>query len=234
MPPTPTAFLPPLGDPNGAIARDIARRVSRFPNLRGDIAGATWTIDESAVWRVRRRRDCMAELRRLGVRAHPWEEPLTTPVPSPVEIFDAIGGVRFYPAREGEPIVVSCELAARLPALVAILRRHDVRSIAVLSALRDHPITSFHTMGLALDVSRLHSRSLGLLDVERDFAITYDQETCAAPPPAGPRAAALLAIACDIAAARIFQSVLTPNYNLGHRNHFHLDMRPDDPRFFVR
>ena len=44
----------------------------------------------------------------------------------------------------------------------------------------------------------------------------------------------LLAIACDLAKSQLFSSVLTPNYNAGHRDHFHLDLRPDDPRFFLR
>ena len=44
----------------------------------------------------------------------------------------------------------------------------------------------------------------------------------------------LHAIACDLAESHRFSSVLTPNYNAGHRDHFHIDIRPDDPRLFVR
>jgi hypothetical protein len=44
----------------------------------------------------------------------------------------------------------------------------------------------------------------------------------------------MLEIACEIGASKRFSSVLTPNYNEGHRNHFHLDVRPNDPRVFVR
>jgi hypothetical protein len=32
----------------------------------------------------------------------------------------------------------------------------------------------------------------------------------------------------------LFNTVLTPNYNAGHRDHFHLDIRPDDQRFYFR
>jgi hypothetical protein len=41
-------------------------------------------------------------------------------------------------------------------------------------------------------------------------------------------------IACDLYRSGKFQSVLTPNYNEGHRDHFHIDIRPDDPRAFLR
>jgi hypothetical protein len=41
-------------------------------------------------------------------------------------------------------------------------------------------------------------------------------------------------IACDLAQSRHVSTVLTPNYNAGHRDHFHVDVRPDDPRVFVR
>jgi hypothetical protein len=62
----------------------------------------------------------------------------------------------------------------------------------------------------------------------------FDVETCDAPAPAGDEARELLAIACELADAHSFSTVLTPNYNDGHRNHFHIDARPDDPRFYVR
>jgi len=45
---------------------------------------------------------------------------------------------------------------------------------------------------------------------------------------------ALVAIACELYRSGKFQSVLTPNYNEGHRDHFHIDIRPDDPRAFLR
>ncbi|MCZ7684525.1 MAG: extensin family protein [Sandaracinaceae bacterium] len=62
---------------------------------------------------------------------------------------------------------------------------------------------------------------------------TPAHRTCEAPDDDW-RAAALMRIACGLAESRQFSSVLTPNYNEGHRNHFHVDIRPDDPRIFVR
>nr|MDQ3035207.1 extensin family protein [Myxococcota bacterium] len=60
--------------------------------------------------------------------------------------------------------------------------------------------------------------------------------TCAGEPPPGATtaAAALRAIACDLAASGVLSTVITPAYSAGHRDHLHVDARPDDPRLFVR
>ena len=67
-----------------------------------------------------------------------------------------------------------------------------------------------------------------------DFALDYDHVTCEGPRPARPGARTLLDAACALGRSHVFSSVLTPNYNEGHRDHFHVDARPDDPRFFLR
>ena len=130
--------------------------------------------------------------------------------------------------------VISGELAARLRDLASVVAKHGVHTVYVMSAYRDHPYPSFHTLGLALDLSRFETAD-GPLVVKSDFVIDRARETCdeaAADPHDKHRL--LHAIACDLAKSKRFSSVLTPNYNVGHRDHFHLDIRPDDPRFFLR
>jgi hypothetical protein len=121
--------------------------------------------------------------------------------------------------------------------LASVLRRHGVHTAYVLSAYRDHPYPSFHTLGLALDLSRFDTDD-GSLIVATDFVIDHDRETCTELPATesghNAKDRTLRAIACELAGLHRFSSVLTPNYNVGHRDHFHLDIRPDDPRFFVR
>jgi hypothetical protein len=104
-----------------------------------------------------------------------------------------------------------------------------------MSAYRDHPWASFHTLGLALDISRFRTKR-GPLVVRTDFIQTPEAPTCEGPAPEGSSDAAqrLRAIACALAATKRFSSVLTPNYNAGHHDHFHIDIRPDDERLFVR
>jgi hypothetical protein len=159
---------------------------------------------------------------------------MTTPVPTPIELTGAIQGIRFHSMHADRGIVISCELATRLVDMVTVLQRHNITAVDVISSYREEPRESFHTMGLALDVNRFRTQEGGLLSVENDFAVTPAFETCSAPSPTTPSAQRLIAIACDLADTGKFSSVLTPNYNVGHRDHFHFDIRPDDPRIFVR
>jgi hypothetical protein len=233
LPPPPTAFLAPARDPAGHQARRIAERVPRFPNFRAQIPGATWTSDEAHVWSIRRERECLAALRRAGVPFRIPEETFETPIPTPVALRGPVHGVRFVSVHADREVVLACEMALRLPALVEILRPFGVRGVDVLSSYRTEPHASFHTMGLALDISRFRTDHGGL-SVIRDFVVTPDAPTCEAPEPEDRQAREVLQIACALWRSRLFSSVLTPNYNEGHRDHFHLDARPDDPRVFLR
>jgi hypothetical protein len=98
-----------------------------------------------------------------------------------------------------------------------------------------------HPAALAVDVQRFGKRVPGALeadravartwlDVERDFHGRIGAETCgpSAPPPDPPTPEALemRALVCEAAAARMFTSMLTPNYDAAHRNHLHLEVTP--------
>lgn len=220
----------------GKAAREIAKRVGSFPNFRGKIAGATWRVEPSSVWSIREAEVCLAQLSELGVQAQPWKAALPTPVATPVQLKAAVNGVTFRFLHPAAGSVLSCELAARLHDIAQTVAKHGVHTVWVMSAYRDHPYPSFHTLGLALDLSRFDTEA-GPLIVKSDYQIDRTRETCAQPPPSAKgsdKHHKLHAIACDLAETGRFSSVLTPNYNAGHRDHFHLDIRPDDPRLFVR
>jgi hypothetical protein len=227
-----TRFTLARHDPASAAARSIARRVPRFFNFRAQVPGAVWREEESARFAIRAQRSCLAELSRLGVSAHLVTRPLTTPVPVPVAIDAPIEGVAFASLHADREVEVSCELAVRLVPLARILRAHGVLAVGVNSSYRSQPKVSFHTFGLALDVAAFRTRER-TLQVARHFEVTPDTRTCEAHP-ASEEGRALLAIACAVAESGLFSSVLTPNYNEGHRDHFHFDVRPDDPRLFLR
>lgn len=230
----PRRFAAPREDPAGAIARTLARRIPTFLNYRAIIPGGEWRVDRRASWQIRPQEDCYAALEEAGV---PFTRlaPLRTPVASPVTIDGPIGGVelRMYRPEEG-PLTVSCEMAVRLVAVAEIARRHHVRAIVVLSAYRSTPQQSFHRLGLGLDLFAFETDDGTVLSVYDDFEETPAHRTCDAPRPRGRAARTLVRLACDLAASRLFSSVLTPNYNEGHRNHIHLDARPDDRRIFIR
>lgn len=232
-PERPRRFLAPREDPNGSIARRIARLVPSFYNYRAIIPGGEWTLSRRTIFRVRPEADCLAALDEAEIPYERVVEELETPTPTPVEIVGPVNGISFVMLREEDRLVISCEMAARLPLLTRIARRQRVHRITILSSHRTRPRQSFHRMGMALDIFSLDTNR-GTLSVNDHFAETPAHPTCEAPAPSDRRAAALLRIACDLAASRRFNSVLTPNYNDGHRNHFHIDIRPDDDRIFVR
>jgi hypothetical protein len=233
-PPMPTRFLAPASDPAGQAARSLARRVRSFLKFRGEIPGATWSVDPTAVWSVRREDACLRALDRSRVEYLRVERELTTPAPTLVQLSETpIEGVSFVSAHLDRVLEVSCELATRLPALARILKAHGIRSVYVNSSYREQPRMSFHTFGLALDIAAFKTRHNEMWLVAKHFEATPEALTCASQP-ATREGTALLAIACELAQSHLFSSVLTPNYNSGHRDHFHLDLRPDDPRFFLR
>ena len=41
-------------------------------------------------------------------------------------------------------------------------------------------------------------------------------------------------LVCAAAEAHVFNSILTPNYNPAHKNHFHLELTPDVDWFMLR
>jgi hypothetical protein len=230
----PATFAAADHDEAGVAARAIAAAVPTFHNYRGDIAGARWTGDAEA-WQVRNAAACLAALHDAGVPAHVYADPtrpLRTPVPTAVELDGPVGGIAFRD--HDAPIRISCELALKLPRIAEILTHHDIVAVDVTSSYRDRPRESFHTFGMALDLGRFEKRDGTLLVVTRDAQGTPGAETCDAPPPRAPRARELRVIACELAATHAFETVLTPNYNTGHRSHFHVDVRPDDTRTFVR
>ena len=240
VPPAPATPALPLfyaTEPNtqaGKAAREIARRVATFTNYRSQIPGATWLVDDAARWSIREREACLGELQQHGIEVEPWSGNLPTPVATPVKVRAAVSGVTFRFMHGAAGAVISCELAVRLRDLAEIVAKHGVHTVYVMSAYRDHPYPSFHTLGLALDLSRFETAQ-GALDVKSHFVIDRAHETCdAAAPQRDDKHRVLHAIACDLAKSKRFSSVLTPNYNAGHRDHFHVDVRPDDPRLFLR
>ncbi|MDB4986054.1 MAG: hypothetical protein JWN04_1232, partial [Myxococcaceae bacterium] len=175
---------------------------------------------------------CLEQAQKLRLPITPLSRPLTTPVPAPVVLHGPVGGVAFRAVQSDREVELSCELATRLPALAAILRKHGVRAVHVNSSYREQPRVSFHTFGLALDIASFETKA-GPLVVATDFEATPEVPTCDAKP-VSERGRALLALACELSQSGLFSSVLTPNYNAGHRDHFHLDVRPDDARLFLR
>lgn len=206
--------------------RDLRHWIRTWPNMRVGHPFEIWSWDPDVVPRLRSKAVCLGELRAKGVRFEVED-------PSPLVPFAV--KVRRVPGLSinGRDLVISCEMASRLPALASILNEHGFSGVTIMSAWRSHPHESFHTLGLALDLARFTTQDGEILDVEDDYVKSGDAETCAVLAPEG-KARRLQALACSLFASRAFSTVLTPNYNHGHRHHFHVDIRPADERFYLR
>jgi hypothetical protein len=161
-----------------------------------------------------------------------------------------LGAVRFVtgaPESEREHLpweVLDCRLVLALNEWARVLEAHDVNEVVFSSGWR--PATKFastagaegkrHSGALAMDVHSFRLRSGGELVVERDFHGRLDAPVCGpeapAPSPNVPEARQLRSIVCSTAELRLFQSILTPNYDVHHANHFHVEITAN-VRWFI-
>jgi hypothetical protein len=150
--------------------------------------------------------------------------------------------------------VFDCRLVLALSDFSRVLLAHDIEEARIFSAWR--PVSSGspaggpapakhaadgegtrHAGGLAVDVARFGKRVAAgetertWLVVDKDFHGRIGAPVCgpgAAPPvPATAEAREIRSIACEAADQHFFTSILTPNYDRAHRNHFHLEVTPE-------
>jgi hypothetical protein len=112
------------------------------------------------------------------------------------------------------------------------LKRHDVVEVGVDNMYRPHAHLpgkkkpSQHSYGLAIDMTRLKLADGRELVVERDFQGALGEPVCGADarPELESDALRLRDLICDVARSGSFHHILTPNHDVAHRNHFHLDI----------
>jgi hypothetical protein len=189
----------------------------------------------------------LAELERRGIAFELEGE--APGVKTPVRLKGPLEGIRFTTGltpsvAERLPYeVLDCRLVVALDEWTQILSAHGVSEVVFSSGWRpSHKLASDavdgkrHSGALALDVHAFRLKSGGELVIERDFHGRLDAPVCGpdAPPPAPntPEARELRSIVCSSAEMRLFQSILTPNYDVHHANHFHLEVTPN-VRWFI-
>jgi hypothetical protein len=191
---------------------------------------------------------CEAELGRRGIPFTAVDE--ARGVLAPVRLRGPLHGVTF---RTGLPAsqratsvweIVDCRLALALDDFAAQLAAHDVVEVIHFSVYRP-PVATWpggkqatrHPGGLAIDAGSFVKKDGTILQVERDFHGHIGATTCgngAGPVPATAESRELRAILCDAADARLFNVMLSPDYNWPHRNHFHLEVTAGAKWFIVR
>jgi hypothetical protein len=189
--------------------------------------------------------DCEAELARRKIG---FARAAGHAVLAPVRLTGPLHGVVFRSnakdkARPTSPYeIADCRLVLALDDFAEILGRHDVVEVRHYSMYRpprswpEGKIGARHAGALAIDAGRFIDKSGAELDVDRDFHGAIGAPTCgdrAAPKPATAAAVTLRAILCEVVAHRLFNVVLTPNYNRPHKNHFHLEVTAGVAWFMV-
>jgi hypothetical protein len=189
--------------------------------------------------------DCETELASRNIA---FVRETGTAVLAPVRLTGPLHGVVFRTDAKDKDRLVSpyeiadCRLVLALDDFAQILASHDIIEVRHYSIYRpprswpDGKIGSRHTGALAVDAGRFIDQSGAVLDVNHDFHGAIGARTCgegAAPKPATPAALTLRAILCETVEHRLFNVVLTPNYNRPHKNHFHLEVTAGAAWFLV-
>ena len=139
--------------------------------------------------------------------------------------------------------IVDCRLVLALDDCAEVLRRHDIVEVRHFSVYRLPPkswprgrAAERHLGAVAIDAGRFIKQDGSVLDVDKHFHGALGAKTCgegAAPRPVSKESLELRAFLCEIVSHRLFNVVLTPNYNPPHKNHFHLEVTAGKKWFLV-
>ncbi len=178
--------------------------------------------------------DCHALLDYLGL--HWTVVGATLGIADPVRVGPVFNGVtfRYTTSATATPMLMDCSLAPRLYEVATLLARYDIDEVEHLGIYNyrciggGDPATgctpSMHAYAKAIDFHAFHQRGTGLsYDVTTDWVISTAAPTCPGAP-VNDKDRVLHEIACSLWSERIFNIVLTPDYNADHRDHFHVDL----------
>lgn len=183
---------------------------------------------------------CYAEARQRSlptrIEAAPWPG-----LSAPMRLTGPLHGVSFrtdiaHEQRATSPYeLFDCRLVLALDDFTRLLRAEGIHTVVMSSAYRPPP-KSFeaeaqgkrHGGGLAIDMHRFEHDDGRTLKIDRDFhgrlGATVCGKTASPPVPSSEDARLLRRLACGAAERRLFQSILTPNYDPAHHNHFHFEI----------
>jgi len=213
-----------------------------FEGPAGDDGGAEESPSANALVYARLDRDtCEAELNKRKIPFRRVGE--ARGVVAPVRLDGPLSGVSFHsplpPAqRQTSPLeIIDCRLALALDDFARLLARHNIVEVVHLSVYRPASSKALkgrpgrrHGGALAIDAAIFKTADGRSLSVEKDFHGRIGAKPCPAPADASE----LRKIACEAHEARLFNVLLTPDYNWAHRNHFHLEVTAGVPWTLVR
>jgi len=178
---------------------------------------------------------CLAELRERGV---PFERVgATKGVQTPIRFTGKVRGVRYVQSWRAEPdpkapaTILDCRLGLAIDDMSQVLARHGVVQVEYLSMYRRGRVRHGvrHPAGRAIDVATAELKDGTLYSVHHHFYGLLGAQTCGsgAEPPRRDHPGAVFwrSVVCELAAMRSYNLVLSPNYDWGHRDHLHLEVR---------
>lgn len=182
---------------------------------------------------------CLAELDKRKV-PYKLAGP-TKQVDTPIRLTGPVRGVSFVqtyrPAPDlAEPLssIADCRLAVALDDFAGVLAEHGIDKVEYLSMYRTKGVGFVkpgkrHPAALAIDVAVLHRKDGAVFSVLGDWHGRAGSKTCgdgASKPTKDTEGARVLRdIICETDAKKSFNLMLTPHYDWGHKDHFHLEVR---------
>lgn len=136
-----------------------------------------------------------------------------------------------------ETLFMDCSLALSLAKASPILRERGVIEVLDIGVYNYRCIgggtppdcpngVSQHAYATAIDIAGVVDANDVFYSVNDDWLIDpSSEETCAAATE-GDKDTFLHQLICALKGERVWNIVLTPNYNAAHRNHFHVDLTP--------
>lgn len=182
-----------------------------------------------------RDRSCLRMLRSLKV---PYKKLRKVKgIATPVRIYgNKIGRTIYKPRYTKGIMIMDCRLALALRRADQIFRINGIRTVVWSNFYSWRRVAktgrlSRHALGLAADIHAFYDKRGRRIDLTRDYELGLGRgKTCEGK--AQTRKGRILrALSCDFDVSNLFESVLTPDYDKGHRNHFHLGVfHPQDRR----
>ncbi len=173
------------------------------------------------------RHACLERIGDLGVK---YERVKRKGIKVGVLIKSAIGGVE-YRGYQKKPLVLDCSLVYSLAIMGRYLRaagivRATYSSSYQIRNVRGTNRRSKHSYGLAIDVHTYHLEDGTSLSVSEDYEQGLGDEWDCIGEPLTEAGRLLRRIDCQLHRSGLFRIVLTPDYDAGHYNHFHIEALP--------
>jgi hypothetical protein len=171
--------------------------------------------------------ECLDELDRRGVS---YEKVKKKGVAIAVEVDGPLGGIT-WTTWSKKPMLLDCSLAVSLDEAGRYLVELGITEARYSSTysrrnVRGTNKPSKHSYALAVDVHGFSGPEVGTLDVALDYEQGLGDAVDCIGQPLTAAGATLKTLQCQLVRSGLFRSVLSPDYDDAHHDHFHLEARP--------